>query len=515
MKKKILLATLLISVLTPLQLFAQKASVQNVKQVFLRNINAIKENDEVKGYVALYLLDKKSSKENNFKLNIWDANLTLKYDINIVRPVDPLKTGLIESSFNDETFCFAFFNYKDKKLEYIMFDQNGKRTGMYTVPVKSSSELSMYVNESAAPALVGLPNVGFARYGYDPASKYKKYVVTVFDKNGQKKWSTTYTGKEKNNYTFAYPIAQDENVLVTAVMVRESMLSQKVSEHFLKFHDSATGKELFKLDNKRGKYQYSVSNVTSENDKIFIYGEYFDLQDNIIKDDSKGLFVLVTDKSGNVQKESYTSWTEDIQKAMPNAMLNDQGKRVRLSMQDIIKTADNNYFIVCEQFYRTADAAGIAVNMLGGKAAFTKIVLQDLIVLEFDADFKFKKGNVVKKNKTNVNLPAGLDFYGAPFVAFYLKATGKFDYAFTNESADKKTFSSIYVNYDKEADKGGKKVIGSMSYNKDKEFVEDKINLTSNPTIYIALPAKAGYVAIFEYFAKTKSVDFRMEKLNM
>ncbi len=69
MKKKILLAILLASVLMPLQLSAQKTSVQNVKKLSLQNINAIKENGEVKGYAAFFLLDKKSSKENNFKLN--------------------------------------------------------------------------------------------------------------------------------------------------------------------------------------------------------------------------------------------------------------------------------------------------------------------------------------------------------------------------------------------------------------------------------------------------------------
>jgi len=516
MKTKLLLAMLLIGTLMPLQLFAQKASLTNVKAVQLRNISAIKENGEVKGYVLFYLVDKKNSKENNFKLNIYDANLTLKYDINFVRPAT---TYLLESSFNDETFCFSFYNAKEKKIECVMFDQDGKQTGTYKTPQMSKVEIASYAaavaaNTNTPPTLVGVPNVGFARYGLDPVSENKS-IVTVFDKNGKVKWSATYTGKAKNSYATSYSIAHDENVLVSAVMVRDGKLSQKISEQFLKFHDAQTGKELFTFDNKKDKNQYSVSNVTSENNKIFIYGEYFGLEDNIIKDDSKGLFVLITDKSGNVQKESYTSW-EDIQKIMPNAMMNDKGKRVKLCMQEIVKTADNNYFIVCEQFFRTADALGIASNVLnkGYGSNVTKIVLQDLVVLEFDDNFKFKKGDVIKKNKQSVTLPAGMDFYGTPFIAYYLKATGLFDYAFTNESADKKTFSSIYVNYDKETEKGAQ-VIGSISYNKDKKMVEDKITLTSKPTRYGVFPAKAGYVTIFEYFAKKKTADIRMERLNL
>ncbi len=516
MRKKFLLTTLLIGALLPLQLFAQKASLTNVKKVSLKNISAIRENAEVKGYVAFYLLDKKNSKESNFKLNIWDANLTLKYDINFARPTT---TYLFESSFNDETFCFSFFNSRDKKIECVMFGQDGKQVGTYTTPKVSAIEAATFAaaikaGTTSYPTLVGLPTVGFARYGFDPTSDTKS-IVTVFGKEGKVKWSATYAGKEAKNYATAYSMAHDENLLVSSVMVRESKYSQKISEQYLKFHDAKTGKELFTFGNKKGKYQYSVSRVTSDNDKIFMYGEYFNLEDNIIKDDSKGLFVLTTDKTGNIQKENYTSW-EDILKIMPTAMLNDKGKRVKICMQEIIKTADNNYFIVCEQFYRTADGMAIASNVLNGGygANVTKINLQDLVVLQFDADFKFKKGNVVSKNKTSVGLPPGMDFYGTPFIAFYVKATGQFDYCFTNESADKKTFNSIYVNYYKEPEKG-KRIIGAISYNKDKEFVEDKINLTSNPTSYIALPATAGYVTIFEYFSKTKTIDIRRERLNM
>ncbi len=510
MKKKLVFIMLLISALMPLQLSAQKTSLQNIKKFSLQNISAITENGEVKGYVAFYLIDKKNRKESNFKLTIWDANLTLKYDIDLVRPAS---TFFLEASYNGDVFCVSFFNRREKKKEFVMFDQDGKETGTYATDKMSRLEIQLLsASQDVTPNLVAIPNVGFAFYGLDPESDNNS-MVTILGRDGKKKWSAIYSGTDKNDLASAYPIAHDENLLVSVIPVRESKYSQKIKGMNVKFHEAETGKELFTFENKQEKYQYSVSRVTSEKDNIYIYGEYLDANADIIKDDTKGLFVLITDKKGNIQKESYTNWA-DIQKSMPGAMLSDKGKPVRLTMHEIIKTADDKHFIICEQFYRTADAMGIIAVAGGNSAAVTKIVLQNMVVLEFDPDFKFAKGSVVKKNRTNVTLPAGMDFYGAPFIAFYLKSMGRFDYCFTNEATDKKTFSSIYVNYDKEAEKGTK-TIGSISYNKNGEIVEDKINLTSKPTAYMVFPAKAGYVTIFEYFKKTKSMDIRMERLNM
>ncbi len=510
MKKRLLSIVLFGMLLSSLQIYAQSSSIEGVKTVALQNISAITENDEVKGYIAFYNVDKKSSKENYYNLNIWDANLNLKYNISVTRP---RATSFIEGSFNGDGFCCTFYNAREG-LEYVIYNQEGKQTGSYKIPEITKTEKALLAAGGNYQNLVALPSAGFARYGYD-LEKGNTAIVTAFDNKGKVIWKSTYAGKDKGNYAFSYPIANNEKLLVSSVMVRESKYSQKVSESFLKFHDSKSGKVLFTLNGKGKKYQYTVSGVTVEDDHILAYGEYFGLEDNTIKEESTGLFVLQLDYSGNILKENYTTW-QDIQKAMPEAMKNDKGKNVRVTMHKMVKTADNKFFIICEQFYKTADGMGIAANALGGgyNNAMAKIVLQNLVVLELDANMNFQKGTVVKKNKTNVTLAAGLDFYGSVFIAYYLKTTGLFDYSFTNVAPDHKTFNVVYVNYDKESEGKDKRIIGSFAYNKEKEIVEDKMSLVDKPTSYIALPAKAGYVTIFEYYKKTKSINIRLEKLN-
>jgi hypothetical protein len=99
-------------------------------------------------------------------------------------------------------------------------------------------------------------------------------------------------------------------------------------------------------------------------------------------------------------------------------------------------------------------------------------------------------------------------------IAYYLKSTGQFDYKFSTVSPDHATFNATYMNFDKE--KASKvPIVGNICYTRDKKIVTDEIKIDDKPTIYIPLPGKPGYVGIMEYFKKLKTVEFRLEKLNL
>lgn len=504
--------------LIPHALFSQTASVNNVRAFKIKNVDAIVENDEVKGYLGFYLVEKKDSKNNTFKLDIWDNNLNKKYDIDLTRPKS---TYFLESSYNGDGFCYYFYNKSEKQLDYITFNKVGKKTGMYSVKDLSKYEINMLVQKTASEnneffgGLVGIPTKGFARYGLDK-EKGRSGIIEMIDTTAKKVWSKTINGDDDNDYIIVFPLTSSKDVLISTVYMRESMFTQSIKKSYFKFQNTTNGEDLFVFNSKGDKHLYSMYGASFEGDEIFTYGEYFAPDANITKDKSLGLYVLIFDKTGKVVKENYIKWDEEIGKVVPGTLTDEKGKRISFAMHKMVKTADNNYFVICEQYYRTADAAGIVMNVLNNdhSNAVTKIVLKNMIVLQLDSDLDLVKGDIVEKEKGNVHLAAGLDFYGNSFIAMYLKMTGQFDYCFTNLSPDKKTFSSSYVNYDKESE-GNHYVIGTISYTKDQKIAVDRISLKDKPTSFTVLPAKPGYVGVLEYYKKTKTLDIRLEKLNL
>jgi len=515
MKKLLAFSTALMFVITA---YPQVVNISNVRAMNIKNVSAITENEEVKGYVSFYFVDKENRKENNYKLNIYDNNLNLKFDIDLIKPSN---ISYIEGAYNGTAFCYSFFDPKTKTLDYIVYDKEGKKKGSYLSPELSKMELAYMEQKLKQPenpfagVLVGIPSVGFARYGLDD-DKGRAAVIEMIDNDGKKAWSKTIKGDDDNDYVFAMPLAYSKDVLATLIYTRESLFKQEFKKTIIKCQNTADGSDLFKFDCKGKKYQYSPTGVSIEGDKILLFGEYFKPTDNTIKENSQGLFIIEFDNTGKMVRESYQSWKENINKTIPSTGQQKLDARMKIAVHDIVKTADGSYFVICEQFMRVADGAGIAMNIIGGGygSAMTKIESFSMMVMQFNADFVIQKTEIFEKNKTSIELMPGLDMYGTTFIAYYLKATGQFDYSFTTISPDKKIFNVGYVNYDRKKE-GGIYTIGNLAYNKEQKLVHDKLELKTKPTVFIALPGKPGYVAVMEYFKKEKKATIRLEKLNI
>ncbi|MGN6438035.1 MAG: DUF6770 family protein [Agriterribacter sp.] len=46
------------------------------------------------------------------------------------------------------------------------------------------------------------------------------------------------------------------------------------------------------------------------------------------------------------------------------------------------------------------------------------------------------------------------------------------------------------------------------------QYSTDKMNLKSDATWMRIMPAKTGFVMVYEYFKKQKKLDYRLEKMN-
>jgi hypothetical protein len=188
-----------------------------------------------------------------------------------------------------------------------------------------------------------------------------------------------------------------------------------------------------------------------------------------------------------------------------------------LYIHKLLRTPDNRLFVVGEGYKRQADGVGIALNVLaiagGGstEAGVTKIVITDLVMMEFNSQFKITNATIYDKAKNTAIANKLSDYVSQHMLADYLKMIGAFDYAFTTGDADNANFSVCYNDYERSSDYHGQ-TFNAIKYN-GKKFTTDKIELKSKASMMRVFPAKAGSIMIMEYFKKDKRLDFRLEKL--
>lgn len=495
--------------------FSQSADFAGVKKINLTNVNAIIQNNEVVGYYAFYVMDKSSGSENEYGLEILDNNLKVTHSIKMKQSN---KSVLLEAGFNGDNFCFSFVDLKKKALEYKMYDKTGKPMPSYKVLGLNNNEISYYgqmmqnEDDNFSGWLHAVPNKGFVRCGMENEGG-ARVEIEMFDNAGKKKWTANSGATSKKSYESLLPLYTNDKYFITGLTTREKMLSMSFDFSAVVF-DVNSGKQKFSTSSKHDKGYLWPIGASVEGEDIIIYGEYYEYDDaaKTKMDISKkiGFYTQVFDETGKLKQENFSSWDKDVAKFVP---VNEKGKldnNTSVMIHKLVKTSDGKYYAIGEQFKKNL-ALGAAA--LGASAA--KISLYDMMIFEFDNNLKLQKVNIIQKEKTDVVLPRGAGVNGSATLGYFAKTMGWFDYLFTTQSSDKSTFNSVYLNYDKGVSEGSKYTIGNIALTKEKTLANPKVNLKTKPTAFIALPAKPGYIAVFEYFKKKKSASMHLEKLDI
>jgi hypothetical protein len=504
--------------------FSQTYDILGVKRVNPSQVNAIIENNEVKGYYAFSYLDKANKKENLYNLAILDNNLKQNYSVELQKSK---KSSLLESSYNGERFCFSFIDMNERILDFLILDKTGKTVGTYSIEV-SRNEAQIYASylvsdeDSYNGGLGAVKGKGFVRFGYEKEDGVR-IDIEMLDNNGKKLWKANSKAESKKSYEAVNPYLIDERVIIAGLSTRERMLSTKGTKYSVMFINVDNGKEYFRLENKNDKYQLSPygASYNVANQTYYIYGQYYFPDDNLAKDDPRGMYIQEVDLTGKVLLESFTDWEKEMFPMLTQKTKGKMEKNMKTFVHKIVKTADGKIFAIAEQYRKAVSALGVASAVLGGLsgsrggAAVMKIEIHDMVTFEFDQKMKLKDITVFEKEKTNIQLPQGMGTADANMLGYLMKLYGNFDYSFTSVSADRKLFNSTYVNYDKDKEAGSSYTIGNIAYTKDQKLIIDKIKLTTKPTVFYVHEAKPGYVAIFEYFKKAKKASIRLEKLNL
>ena len=498
---------------------SQKTSISGVKRYSSRGLGVIKEDNQVKGYYFFYLKDKVSRELTSYGLYIYNNNLEATHNIEFTKPKNSM---LLESSYNGDRLCFSFVNQKLKTLELDMYDNSGKLVSTYSVKDVSPAELNYYVSmvqseeDEFNGSLMAVPGKGFIRYGMEKEGGYRTSIEFI-DNNGKKAWATEPFSKEKKSYETTEPVFANENVAVTNISVRPKLMSSDIDYNMV-VHEISSGKELFKfpLIHDKGHLVMMGMNYDAAENQYLLYGEYYGKTGNGRLDvkNKQGFFVQVYDKNGKLVKENFSSWEKDIAAIIPVASKGRMENDAIIFVHNVIKTADGNYFAIGEEFKKKVSGRAMLVNAAGGEAALMEIQMMNMVVFQFDKDLKPVKAYIIEKKKSHILLQKGMSTVSPHKLGYIMKLYGYFDYAFTTESNDKSTFNSVYINYARDKENDSNLDVGTIYY-KDKEIAVDHVKLNTRPSSFKIIPAKSGYITILEYQRKTKTVELRLEKLDI
>jgi hypothetical protein len=525
MKHRLLL--ILILLVLHLEGSAQTLSRTNVAKISLRGSGTIFLDDQVKGYYTFYGLEKKDKNNNNYQLSIFDENLR---EINSITITRPKYYVVVDGAFNGSAFCFLFYDTKSKSVELISYDRTLAQLGSFTQNIaKNKYAIANYSaiaqgGSLAQAYLIGVKEKGFVYYGLTHGDL--KYQIDFFNNNMKRVWSEiAVAGKQIEVASEGF---QQDHYLGTLITKKKSASSKDIEVDLL-VQEAESGRKLFRVPVGTAQFSVTFSDVyyDSAKENFIVFGEYYDKKDKELKAQSLGFICITYDMQGNVISEKTNSWAADISRVTPvNEKGRFDGSNTSILFHDIIRTSDGQFFAVGEQYKKTASGAGVALQALNVFSALltgvyssnpgssAQMNIYNLVIFQFNPDFKINKVHIFEKDKNVVLLPSGAGFTSSKQLSFYVKAVGGFDYKYTQESSNKETFVVTYINYDREQGQKSTNMLGSVIYTPEKTFVVDKLKLNRSSSDYFISRAKEGYVLVTEYFKKEKRLDSRLEKLN-
>lgn len=440
-----------------------KLSVNNVYTTYLRNSGSIMEKYQIKGYFFLYQSDKIDKHTDEYTLQILDENLTKVKDIKFQ---DSKKLNLLEAAYNGGSLAFLFKNGETKTLDMKVYGLDGKEKFTYSREYDHKTDQLMaryetlHTDEGTNQNIYDLGEQGYVSILPLKDGKQNTYEVDYFSSQEKKQWAYTPNDDEEK-FANAEFLGSTDNIIILEVLKKSHALSGKASAHLVGIN-YVDKKKVFDIDNENDEYTFVPSSVMPQKDgQITVMGSYFDKDANIIKDFSKGLAVYTINTSGKVVAKTYNSWKEDFSKYLPT---NSKGKIDNvgfLYIHKLIQAPNGKTYVVGEGYKRQASAGGIAVNMLGALAGartnvgVTKIVITDMVMMEFNDKFKISGASVYDKpNNTAISSNVS-DYNSQHALAMYLKGIGAFDYEFSTGNSDNSDFSVCYGSWERSSDYKG------------------------------------------------------------
>ncbi|MEM7373150.1 MAG: DUF6770 family protein [Bacteroidota bacterium] len=526
MKRKTSMMLILLS-LSVLFAAGQSSSFDNVLNFQNRGSGYIFENNQIKGYYMFYRVDKVAKKTFSYQLRILDQNMQEAVSTTMERPK---YFYLVESTFNGNAFMFLYYDRKEKAFELVTYNKQAQQISSKRYSKLRNQDIQLYTaygmlsDEASNPSIYPVGNRGFLRTSLKTRGMRSGYRLEYLsnDLSESESWSIG-TPEDSKMIEFATVSSVTEDY-ATVIVVRRKGAMSKDFKYFVQLLDLHTGEIAFEEALSRKDHNYSVQFCTydPEGDQMILMGNYYDVGDKALKGKSKGLYAMSLDTNGEQRNLELISWGKDIAQYLD---VNEKGRLDEggwITVHRIVRASDGKMYAIGEEFKKAVSKAGVALNVLsaagggsGSGVANIKAVVKDMVIFELGEDLALQDVQVFEKRHNNVLLPQGYGLMGPGMLAYFMKLVGWFDYSYTQQSEDKDMFYSTYFSKVKEEGQRKKTPIFGVIIRDDVgDFSVDQINLETEASEMWVMPAKSGYVAIWEYFNKAQKVDVRLEQVN-
>lgn len=497
-----------------------KLSIDDVKNVYIRNNGTIMDGEELKGYFTFYLSDKVDRKTNEYTVQILDANLN---KIKNIVFEDDKNVQILESSYNGESIMFLFYNRKEKTLEYRAYSFEGKQLSTYTKELTNRSKMlieSTYgqkSDEGQNEALFSVGNTGYVTIYPVKENKYFSYEINFFFTDRRKQWTYEANEEQEDKFASAMYLGETDSLVIFEVVKQKRMIGSGGPHSWLLGLNIFTGKKVFEISTEAEDYKFYPMNISPirGSSNFLLMGTYFEPDGKVMKDASLGLAAWTFSSTGKVVAKKYNSWENDIGKYVETSKKGKIDDLGYVYFHKILQTQDGNFFAVGEGYKKVASALGIAsaiLNRGSGSVSTFKLKITDMVTFKFNEKFEIKAAQIYDKNSNTQEMPSGIEYNSPHVMAVAAKAWGYFDYDYTSTNKEHTRFSVCYSDYVRGKDYKGK-TFNSITYNEGK-VTTDKIELKSKAKWTSVYPGKEGSVMIVEYFKKEKRMEMRLEKLN-
>ncbi len=500
---------------------AQSLEYSGVKRVYGRSTGEIYDNDQLKGYYTFYMVEKADKKNTIYQVDIADNNLTKTGSFEVVREKNSI---LLEMTFNGEYFLFTFFT--KKKIEYVVYDVQGKELGSKWTEKLSMFEKARVQSMISNPEEESISSYSNGKEGFIHINTVKNdnqgYVVEALDNTAKVSW--TYGSKKTSKlHEFADVLTVSDDYIAILVGRKKSMMTNKVDFSLIVLN-AKTGDEMFEDDLTDKTIQLSLLNCFFDKDRnaVVLVGETYKTEDTPMKDQSTGLFVEELNFDGTQKSMSKYLWTKELAKAKKAGMSPEQKEseeKSSLYIHRAFRTKDGVLNLVAEQYRKQVSALGVASKVLAGGqgsgASAFEIAVMNMVVIQFNADMTVKNYDIIEKQKTRVVLPSGYGIYPPALLAAYIKNTGGFDYAATSQDRAADKYSVVFTDANRKSDDSKEKsdrMIGAINF-KGSEYTATRTPINSDASVCKIRPGKPGYVSVVEYFRKAKKLSYRLESV--
>ena len=464
-------------------------------------------DNELNGYCILSYVDRLSEDSTKFKFTFYNENLEVTHEVNFATGKDEI---IKSYNYNGKTLCVLTRSHNDKErvpigrvptpviLKFVFIQNDGSFTQIiqeysgYTFSV--ASDTLNAGTDIQWEALIPVKNIGFLFHPYYNASG----ILLAFDNDGKELWKLKdgylckvigskvllHTTDNTSGNVYNYPTSKLQ--LYNFTNLETLIFSINIS------HSSEAYKHPLDFFFFKNNYYLLLMHASWQNRKNKNYWP------NII-DNPINYSLIKISESGEIISE----------KVVPGNLGEDfsSEKKIEYGIKYPSERFKLRKALFCNDTFYFA-----------GERYYYENKKVEYMLISFDSDLKISnKFRYISKYDDEVKFSFIINIK-----SFYYPENKSYTGYNTNPFKELSSFSKnnmfnlIYLNYEETKENFSRKnfVLETIGINSDKIIYKSSLDFQLNSSSYEILPAKPGYVCIFEYFEKEKKIDFRLEKFD-